>query len=327
MAANRQKLRLLYLYRILTEQTDAQHGLTMAQILEKLEEQGISAERKAIYRDLDALREFGLQIEAYYRNPVEYGVAKREFSLTELSLLVDALQSTRFLTQEKCDELVVKIKQLTSSPQQEFLEKRIHVQGRIKMQEESIFHNVDLVQEALAQKRKLSFYYFKHDVYKRRTKRRNGARYIETPVQLLYAEGLYYLIAYNEKHASFPHYRVDRMDDVVVLDDAAIRNERIANYEVEKLEAAAFGMYGGESISTVLLVGNESMDAVLDRFGKEVDSVAIDDQHARVYVRVIKSPTFFGWLAQFGARVRIEKPVALAREYQAFLGSIMDAYK
>ena len=320
MAINRQKLKLLYLMRMLEEETDAERGLTMAQIIGKLEALGISAERKSIYRDIEALREFGVDVRTY-------AVEHRAFACAELQLLVDAVQSSRFLTQRKSDALVEGVKQLASRRQRALLDKRVHVEGRIKMQNESVFGSVDRIQEAIALKRRISFVYFKYDAAKRKALQHNGERYIETPVQLVYAEGYYYLVVFNEKHDDFANYRVDRMDRIEVLDEPALKNERIATFDARELESRAFGMYSGEPVAATLLVDEEVMGAVIDRFGKDVESVPTGEKQARVYATVMKSPVLFGWLAQFGGRVRIEKPTALAQEYRAYLEDIVAAYE
>ena len=327
MSVNRQKLKLLYLMRILFEKTDAEQGLTMPQIIERLEEQGISAERKSLYRDIEALREFGLDVRTYHRAPVEYALEGREFTFPELVLLVDAVQSSRFLTQRKSDALVRSVKRLAPERQRKLLDKRLHVEGRIKMQNESVLANVDRIQEAMAKRRKISFLYFKYDAAKRRVLQHSGERYVETPVQLVYSDGYYYLVAYNEKHDGFPSYRVDRMDKIEVLVESACRNERIANFDREEVESRAFGMYQGEPVRATLLVTDEAMGAVIDRFGRDVESSLAGEGAAHVHVAVAKSPVFFGWLAQFGDRVRIEKPTTLANEYRQYLRTILEAYE
>lgn len=326
MAEGRQKLKLLHLMRMLTEETDSECGLTMAQILERLEEVGISAERKSIYRDIEALRDFGLDVRTYQRAPVEYAVEDRDFALPELLLLVDAVQGSRFLTQRKSDSLVRGIKGLASARQRTLLDKRLHVDGRIKTQNESVFYSVDRIQEAIARRRRISFLYFKYDVSKNKRMQHGGDRYVETPVQLVYSDGYYYLVAFNEKHDGFANYRVDRMDDIVVLDESAQRNERIAGFDAQELEGRAFGMYSGEPVSATFLVDEEAMCSVIDRFGRDVHSVPVAEGMARVSAVVMKSPVFFGWLAQFGDRVRIEKPKRLACEYRDYLARIVGAY-
>lgn len=321
-----QKLKLLHLMQILTDETDSEQGLTMPQILNKLEDKGISAERKSVYRDIEALREFGLDVRTYQRSPVEYAVGDRGFSYAELVLLVDAVQSSRFLTQRKSDALVQGVKQLASVHQRVLLDKRLHVEGRIKTQNESVFYNVDRIQEALVQRCKLSFVYFKYDGAKHKIMQHGGERYIETPVQLIYSDDYYYLVAFNEKYDSFVNYRVDRMDRIALVDEAACKNDRIATFSAEQFGSRAFGMYGGDPLSTTLLVDEEVMGAMIDRFGKDVESIPAGDGRARVYVTVMKSPVFFGWLSQFGTRVRIEKPRLLAEEYLAYLKEIVSAY-
>lgn len=221
MAEGRQKLKLLYLMKMLDEETDSECGLSMTQIIEKLEEQGISAERKSIYRDIETLRDFGLDVRTYQRAPVEYAVENRDFAFPELLLLVDAVQSSRFLTQSKSDALVRSVKRLASVRQRKLLDKRLHVEGRIKTQNESVFKNVDRIQEALARRRKISFFCFKYNAAKEKVMQHGGERYTETPVQLVYSDGCYYLVVFNEKHDGFANYRVDRMDDIEVLDEPA----------------------------------------------------------------------------------------------------------
>lgn len=326
MGEGRQKLKLLYLMKMLTEETDSECGLSMTQILEKLEEQGISAERKSIYRDIEALRDFGLDVRTYQRAPVEYALEDRDFAFPELLLLVDAVQSSRFLTQRKSDALVRSVKQLASVRQRALLDKRVHVEGRIKTQNESVFYNVDRIHEAIAQRRKVSFLYFKYDAAKKKLMQHDGDRYVETPVQLVYSDGYYYLVAFNEKHDGFVNYRVDRMDDIEILEEPSLRNDRIANFDAQELEDRVFGMYSGEPVSATFLVDEESMCSVIDRFGKDVQSMPVEEGKARVSAVVMKSPVFFGWLAQFGTRVRIEKPKALAEEYRRYLAEIVEAY-
>lgn len=326
MAEGRQKLKLLYLMKMLNEETDSACGLTMSQIIDRLEDRGISAERKSIYRDIETLRDFGLDVRTYQRKPVEYAVEDRDFAFPELLLLVDAVQSSRFLTQRKSDALVRSVKKLASERQRKLLDKRLHVEGRIKTQNESVFNNVDRIQEALAKRRRVSFFYFKYDAAKEKTLQHGGERYAETPVQLVYSDGCYYLVAFNEKHDDFVNYRVDRMDEIEVLDEPAQRNERIANFDPQKLEDRAFGMYSGKPVSAELLVEEEAMSAVIDRFGKDVQSVPTGEGCARVSAVVMKSPVFFGWLAQFGDRVRIEKPKSLACEHRDYLARIVEAY-
>ncbi len=327
MPRENQKLKLLYLAKIFQEETDGKTGLTMPQIIEHLREYGISAERKALYRDIKALREFGMDIQRYNRSPMQYALANREFSQPELLLLVDAVQSSRFLDMEKSRELIDSIRTLASKRQRETLSKRMHVEGRIKMQNESVFYNVDIVQEAIQAHRRVSFHYFKYDVEKKKVRQHGGDRYLETPVELIYSDGYYYLVTYNDKHDGFTNYRVDRMTEVMVSDEPATRNERIASFDPEAYTAQAFSMFNGEPKTISLIVDEEVMSSIVDRFGSDVESHALDGSHARVYARVKVSDVFYGWLAQFGTKVRVEKPRSVVQGYTEYLQRIVSAYR
>lgn len=327
MPRENQKLKLLYLAKIFQEETDGKTGLTMPQIIEHLREYGISAERKALYRDIKALREFGMDIQRYNRSPMQYALANREFSQPELLLLVDAVQSSRFLDIEKSRALIDSIRTLASKRQRETLSKRMHVEGRIKMQNESVFYNVDIVQEAIQAHRRVSFHYFKYDVEKKKVRQHGGDRYLETPVELIYSDGYYYLVTYNDKHDGFTNYRVDRMTEVMVSDEPATRNERIASFDPEAYTAQAFSMFNGEPKTISLIVDGEVMSSIVDRFGSDVESHALDGSHARVYARVKVSDVFYGWLAQFGTKVRVEKPRSVVQGYTEYLQRIVSAYR
>jgi len=314
--------------RMLREETDDEHGLTMSQIIERLAEEGVEAERKSIYRDFEVLRECGYDVVKRTGRPTEYALGQREFEYPELLLLVDAVQSSRFLTTRKSRQLLQRIKGLTSIHQADALERHVHVERRIRTQNESVYYNVDAIQEAIASRRKVGFRYFKHDLAQRKVYRKDGALYRETPVHLVYSDGYYYLIAFNDAHDDFVRYRIDRMSHIQVLDEPATRNDRIARFDVEEFALQAFGMFGGDKVRVTIEFQADAIDQILDRFGS--DGVVIIPQpdgitgHATVTVR--KSTVFFGWLAGFGTRARIIAPSSLAREYRDYLAGIIEQY-
>lgn len=326
MPQENQKLKLLHLVRLFHEETDPDHGLTMPQILEHLAGKGITAERKAIYRDIEALRSFGPDITTLPRRPVEYALASREFSLSEMLLLADAVQGSRFLTQGKSDALVRSIKTLGSRHQAKALAKRTHVEGRVKTQNESVFSNVDCIHEALREKRKVSFKYFKYGADKRRVMQHGGQSYVETPVQLVYSDGFYYLIAYNDRHDSLVTYRVDRMTSLMICDEKAARSELISSFDVAEHERRAFGMYQGDPVPLTLRVREDAMSGVIDRLGRDVTATPAGEGWAHVAATAMASPVLFGWLAQFGDAVVVEKPTSLARAYADHLRAILAAH-
>ena len=321
------KARLLHLRDILLEETDDDHSLVMPEILEKLEERGVSAERKAIYNDLEVLKESGLDIVVYRGSRAEYSTGNRQFELPEVLLLADAVQSSRFLTKKKSEVLIKKLKKFTSVYQAELLDKSMHVEGRIKMQNESIYYNVDAIQEAIKHKNKISFYYFKYGLDKAEVLRRDGGQYLESPMELIYKDEYYYLITYNEKHDDYVRYRVDRMIDIVESEESISSSKKVRSFDAQEFCSYAFGMFDGDATSTDLLVDPSIMGSIIDRFGKDVQVYTLDEKTVRVHVKVLKSSVFFGWVAQFGNLITIEKPASLAREYKAFLQSILSSYE
>lgn len=322
-----QKLKLLHLVQILETETDDEHGLTGPQLIERLAERGVNVERKTLYRDLDCLREFGYDVQKYQRSTVEYGLSSRDFQESELLLLADAVQSSRFLTKRKADALVKSVAKLGSKYMADNLQKRIHVEGRIKAQNESVYYNIDAIQRAMTAKRKVEFQYFKHDEAKKPVLQHGGRTYVETPVQLMYMDDCYYLVVWNDKHGDFANYRVDRMKRIEVSEEDGTRNEHIASFDVAKYQQRVFGMFNGESVAVTLLVKAGAMSSVVDRFGSDVSAVPAGEGLARVSVTVMEAPTFYGWLAQFGTDVVIEKPESLKRSYLAYLSDIARAYE
>jgi len=327
MAKNpNQKLKLLYLMQIFTKETDEYHGLTMAEILNRLETEGISAERKSIYDDIALLREFGLDVNKRKTYTTEYYVGSRDFEYPELTLLVDAVQSSKFLTEKKSKALIEKLETLTSDYEAKLLHKQVYVAGRVKMQNESIYYNVDAIQHALYKKKKIRFKYYDYDISKDKVARRGGDFYYVSPAALTYIDEYYYLITYYSKHSDFVNYRVDRMTNIEVLDEPADRIPSNMNFDLAEYCRRKFSMFGGEDTRVQLEFDKSLMNPIIDRFGKDVRVEKVDDSTARVYVAIAKSSVFFGWLTQFGDDIKIISPTGLAEEYKAFLKTIIKQY-
>ncbi len=325
MAGNgKQKLKLLYLMRLLEQETDSEKGLTMPQIIEKLAAEDISAERKSLYRDIDALREIGLDIVKLPKRPVEYALIRNELGLSDVMMLIDVVQSSRFLTDRKSNKLVKSLKALTSERQRKQLDKRVHVQGRIKNQSESAFHSVDIIHEALQQKRKIEFLYFSYGTDLKRRPRREGKRYVVTPVNVAYVDGNYYLAAYSDKYDDISTYRIDRMELLQVSNEKATRCPLIANYKFEDFEYQSFGMFDGDAEVVTLRVKAKFMDVIVDRFGRDVELVKSEASYADVRVKIRKSPQFFGWIAGLSGGVVIQSPARVKEEYKEWLKSLIN---
>lgn len=325
MTANsKAKLKMLYIRRMLEEETDAEHGLTMRQIIERLSDLGIEAERKSVYRDLELLREFGLDIRTYQRNPVEYALERRDFKLPELMLMVDAVESSRFLTRRQANMLVGNIKSLASANEQALLDRRINVAGRIRSKNEGVFETIDVIHQALRERKKLSFLYFRLGVNGKRYLTHDGKPYVLTPIGITYAEGFYYLTAWNDNHRSFNEYRVDRMFQVKVTDERRTRIEQVAPSEFDDSEYECFGRMRGEKATVTLMVKPEKAEIIWDRFGSAAEMSPCGKEWARAVVRVHVSEQFFGWVAGLGGTVKIVAPPAVANQYKDYLSSLIE---
>lgn len=314
------KLKILYLQKILREETDAEHGLTMSQIIDKLGEYGVRAERKSIYDDVKTLREFGVDVQTRQRSSTEYAIERRGFTLDELMLMVDAIQSCRSLTDKQAKMLVINIKQLANNREQDMLDRRIHVEGRIKSKNESVFPTIDAVHEALRLRCKMEFSYRKMGADGKPHETREGRKHLVTPVDVSYEDGFYYLAAWNERHSDIAQYRLDRMVRVRVLEDSpATRNDVISQYRRVDSEAVMFGRFGGKEATATLEVDSDKVEIIVDRFGNAATFLSGSEERARAHVRVCKSEQFFGWVVSMGKHVRIVEPKSLVVEYKDYL--------
>ncbi|MBQ9000386.1 MAG: WYL domain-containing protein [Eggerthellaceae bacterium] len=322
-----QKEKLLALLRMLQAESDREQGLTMPQIIERLEEGGLPAERKAVYRDLEALRNAGFDVQTLPTRPVQYALVRTDLSFDDVMMLIDVVQSSPFLTERKSNQLVKNLKDLVSRRERRSLDKRVHVQGRIRNQNESIFHNVDRIHEAMQLKRKVEFLYYSFDTNLKRVARHGGKRYAVTPVRIVFSENNYYLVAYVDGEGAddgeFRTYRVDRMRIAQLSDMPAARNAAIANYGADEFAYQSFGMFHGERVTATLHVEAPLMDAIVDRFGRDVEVVKSTSEFADVRVKVQKSPQFFGWIAGLSGQVTIRAPKRLAAEYRDWLQSLV----
>ena len=322
-----QKLKILYLMDWLLSETDDSHGLSMSQIIDRLYSVGIRAERKSIYDDIEALKQYGLDIHSRKVKTTEYYIGLREFEIPELKLLVDAVQSSKFITQRKSLDLISKLESLTSKNQAKLLQRQVYMTNRIKTQNESIYYNVDALHLAISEGKKASFKYFDYDADKKQNYRRNGERYIVDPMGLSWDDENYYLITYNVKHEDFTHYRVDRMMQIEVEKEPIVRNENTKHFDISDYCKRVFSMFGGDDARVEFAVDNELINVMIDRFGKDVIMYRLDDSSVRVITNIKSTGTFFGWLAQFGDKIRIDSPDILREDYIVFLKKIFEANK
>ncbi len=327
MANNKtSKIKVLYLFKILQEETDAEHGMTMAGIIERLGEYGVSAERKSIYKDIKTLREFGVDVKTYQRNPVEYGLDTRDLDAGELMLIADAVQSCRAISDRQAKLLIDKVKTLAMKLDRPKLNRTIHVAGRVKTSHECVLRTVDAVHEAIRLKCKASFVYLVMGADGKLHATHQGEPRVVTPVAVSYDNGFYYLSAYSDEHDEIVEYRLDRMKDFAVLeDDAAASNDAVKNYKPEDGTVAIFGRFTGSEQRAVLKAAPGKLEIITDRFGAAVVSTeAQEDESVLANVKVFVSQRFFGWVAGMGGAVTIAGPQRLVDEYRAYLLGLLE---
>lgn len=325
MSQRNQKLKILYLMKIFLEETDEKHPLSIQELISKLDLHGISAERKSLYADIETLRQFGLDLLMDKGKTTGYYLASRDFELAELKLLVDTIQSARFLTKKKSKELIEKIKKLTDQHNAQNLQRQVYVANRLKSINESIYYNVDTLHEAIAKGRKVSFQYFDYDMEKKKVYRKEGKRYIISPYSLLWDDENYYVIAYYEKHHHFVHYRVDRMASVEVSTEQREELKEGTYFDVAEYAKKTFSMFGGEDQRVKLLFEEELVNQVLDRFGNEVNFQVESPKSFSIRVQVKVSSTFYAWVAQYEGKVQILEPPIVQEGYVSFLKNLLQS--
>lgn len=318
-----QKMKILYLLKILTERTDEEHPMTMPEIIAALGQYGISAERKSLYDDIECLSVFGVDI--IRSSNAGYFIGKREFELPELKLLVDSVQSSRFITRKKSLELISKLERLTSEYNAGKLRRQVFVLNRVKTLNEGIYYAVDTIYDAISKNRQISFRYFEWTPEGKKSFRKNGGLYIETPVSLSWDDENYYLIAYKEKYSAFTHYRVDKMTDITILDEERILPDK--SFDPAEYSKKIFGMFGGEETAVEVKFENSLAGVVIDRFGSEAVMLKADENHFIARIKVAVSPQFFGWLAGLGTKAEVVSPQNVRDDMRKHIESISEMYK
>lgn len=326
-----QKQRLLLLRRILLEQTDARHGLTLAQLLEQLAENGIQAERKSLYDDMEALRLSGVEVENTGRRNCRYYVEERPFQLAELKLLVDAVQSCKSLSEQRSAELIKKLESLTSVHQARRLQRQVYVAGRVKNMNQSVYYAIDAIHEAIGQNRQISFQYTQwvvgEDGKARQQLRHGGQRYRVSPWALVWAEEHYYLVGHEARSRKLKHYRVDKMVELEMCRAQRQGQELFAGQDVAAYTRGLFGMFGGQEQMVRLRMENGLIGVAMDRFGPEAAIQPDGKQHFILRAQVAVSPQFFGWLFGLGAGVQLLSPEPVAEEYARLCRQIWEIHK
>lgn len=322
-----QKLKLLYLMKILLQKTDETHGITMPEIISELNAYGISAERKGLYNDMECLRTYGMEIAGYQEERAYYyKVVDRQFELAELKLLVDSVQSAKFITTKKSRELIEKITGLASKYEATQLNRQVYMAERIKTKNEGIYYNVDAIYNAIAENVKITFQYFQWNIKKQMELRHDGALYQVSPWALSWDDDNYYLIAYDEKEEKIKHFRVDKMLHIVMTEEKREGRWVFKEFDIAVYARKMFGMFDGEEEMVKILCHNSLAGVMIDRFGKDISLIPVDEEHFSVTVRVAVSRQFLSWVMALGEGAKIIGPDVVVEQVKTEVERLVRQY-
>ena len=321
------KSRILYLQKILLERTDEEHPLSTTQLIGILnDEYGISAHRTTITKDIAALVEYGLDIVTIHSTQNKYFVAGRRFELPELKLLIDAVESSKFITKKKSDALIEKIHTLTSSGQVSKLKRNSYIADRIKPDNEQIYYIVDTINDAINEGRQISFQYYDYTGLKKKVLKNKGEIYKLSPYHLLWNGDYYYVIGYSEKRDRIVTFRADRIAaQPNILSAKAV--EKPTDFDLAEFTREVFFMYDGNKVTVDLRCDNSLMKTMIDRFGEDVTTLAYDMTSFRLITEVASSQTFLGWVFGFGGKVQILAPESVKEQYREMIMLAAEAVK
>ncbi len=311
------KFKLYRLAQIMLEKTDDDHFITMPEILEALKEYEITVDRKTIYADLKDLEQLGIEVEGEpIGNRYHYHVVSRIFELPELKLLVDAIQSSKFITEKKTNALIKKLEKLVSRHDALKLQRQVFVSGRIKTMNESIYYTVDAIHHAISENKQIKFHYFQWNVKKEMELRRNGEYYHISPWGLSWDDENYYLVGYDSLANMIKHFRVDKMLHIQMTDEMREGKEFFRKLDMAEYSKKSFGMFGGKEQKVKLLVNNSLAGVMIDRFGKDIMMRPVDKEHFSINVNVHVSKQFLGWVISLGEDVKIVGPDEVVEQVQ-----------
>lgn len=317
------KPRILYLLKILQERTDEEHQLSTNQLIAILDDEyGISAYRTTISKDVAALQEFGIDVVSVRSTQTKYYIGSRDFELAELKILIDAVESSKLITQKKSRDLISKIYSLTNAGQVYKLKRNSYFADRVKPNNELIYYIVDAINEAINNNKQISFQYYEYTGLKKKVLRNKGEVYIISPYSLVWCGDYYYVVGHSKKKDKIVTFRVDRIASTPeILDKDGVTVPK--DFDVAEYTKQVFFMYDGEQVEVTLRCDNSLMKTMIDRFGEDVTTLAYDMESFRLITTVSVSQTFYGWIFGFGDKVQILEPVEVKEAYKKL---IVNAY-
>ena len=323
-----QKQKILVLLDLFKSKTDEEHGVTTSDIIDYLAEHGIKAERKTVYADLNTLKEYGYEISKEKKDGnYYYTLLDRDFQLPELKLLVDAVQASKFISAKKSSELIKKIENLASVYQAKQLQRQVFVSNRIKTNYENVYYNVDELNLAINENRKIKFDYYEWNLSKEMVLRKNGHKNDISPWSLAWDDENYYLVAFDGNSGIIKHYRVDKMRKIEILDEARDGREEFEEFDAAKYAKKVFGMFTGDEQRVKIQFANKLIGVVIDRFGQDIMIIPKGVDQFVVNVNVKVSNMFLGWIIGLGDGAKILEPESVVDEVKQTTERLKEQYK
>ena len=321
-----QRLKLLKIWEILCQETDEAHPMSSVALLQRLEEIDIKCDRRTLYADIQALNESGYTIHCKRRKTNEYFVERREFSMAEIQILMDAVQAASFITKEKTEHLVNKIAELSGSRKAEAIKQNIVAFNTLKSPNEDIYGTISTITLALSKNKKIEYQYFDYDLDKHRVFRKDDKVYKVNPVATIFSDDKYYLLCYDDKHGNLAHYRIDRMANVNVSSEDIMPSELSEVYTIQKHKRQLFGMFTGEECEVTFEADRSLIDTVLDKFGFDTHLSAVGQHTFRFSATVQISPVFLGWCCSFGDKLKVVGPESVVIKIKDYTTLVFKIY-
>lgn len=294
---NMQKLKIMYILKILQEKTDETHAITLQEIVADLHRYGVTAERKSIYSDLEHLRDFGVDIIGTQKDRTfYYQLGSREFQLAELKLLVDAVSAAKFITKNKSDDMIKKIESFASKHEADQLRRQVSVNGRVKTENKKVFYSVDTIHEAINANKQITFQYFRWNVKKEMELVHDGKIYHVSPWALCWDDEKYYLIGYDADDKKMKHFRVDKMTNTDMSEERRAGKDEFDKIKMSDITNRYFGMFEGDVRKVELLCPNYMANVIVDRFGTDVRILKADADTFKAKVDVAITDLFLSWV-------------------------------
>ena len=314
-----QKAKLLVLYQVLLKKGDEDRPISTPELIEVLEREGIPAERKSVYTDMETLQDLGVDVQLRKGRGGGWFIGERDFELPELKLLVDAVQSSRFISRKKSEALIAKLSALTSEHQAKQLRRQVYVDRRVKTENESVYYAIDRLHAAIAAGRVVTFQYFDYNAHREKVFRREGKRYVVSPYGLIWSDENYYLVGWEQGGSGLRHYRVDRMHALTVTSLPREGDASCKNFDLAEYGQKHFHMFSGREAKVRLRCENRFVNVMLDRFGQEAMLIPDGKDHFALTVDAVVSPQFYGWLFGLGHEVQLTAPEWAVEEYRGML--------